>query len=60
MVLVTSKALDQSVDVDREIGRYGDEQGGPTIVVFAGIHGNEPSGIFALKRIFSDLNNLNS
>jgi len=28
-------------------------------VVFAGIHGNEPSGIFALKQIFSSLTELN-
>jgi len=56
--MVKSKALDQSVTVDREIGRYGGGKGGPTIVVFAGIHGNEPSGIFALKQLFSDLNTL--
>lgn len=57
MVVVKSIALDQQISVDREIGRYGDPEQGPTLVIFAGIHGNEPSGIFALKHIFSVLEN---
>jgi Succinylglutamate desuccinylase / Aspartoacylase family len=59
MTLVKFNALDRSVEVEREIGRYGNSVNGPTIVVFAGIHGNEPSGIFALKEVFSDLEKLN-
>jgi len=59
MILVKSKALDQSVEVDREIGRYGDGKQGPTIVVFAGVHGNEPSGIFALKQVIANLEEKN-
>ena len=47
MVLVKSKALASEISIDREIGSYGNPKEGPTIVVFAGIHGNEPSGIFA-------------
>ena len=57
--MVKSKALDQEIAVDREIGRFGNGKTGPTIVVFAGIHGNEPSGIFALKDVFSGLENIN-
>ena len=57
MVIVKSKALDKQVAIDREIGRYGDPKQGPTVIVFAGIHGNEPSGIFALKHLFAVLEN---
>ena len=56
MILVKSKALEQSIQVGREIGRYGDGKEGPTIVVFAGIHGNEPSGVQALEHVFKTLN----
>lgn len=52
MITVKSKALENEVRVQREIGRYGDTTVGPTVVVIAGIHGNEPSGIFALKHVF--------
>ena len=51
MVVVKSKALEKQVAIDREIGSYGDPKQGPTVIVFAGIHGNEPSGIFA-QRLF--------
>ncbi len=57
MVVVKSKALDKQVAIDREIGSYGDPKQGPTVIVFAGIHGNEPSGIFALKHLFAVLEN---
>ncbi len=55
MVTVKSKALDTEVRIKREIGRYGNVKNGPTVVFFAGIHGNEPSGIFALKNVFRHL-----
>lgn len=58
MIWVKSKALDQEIAIEREIGHFGNSKTGPTIVVFAGIHGNEPSGVFALKSIFSTLENI--
>jgi predicted deacylase len=30
---------------------------GPTLIFFGGIHGNEPSGVEALKKVFSELEN---
>jgi predicted deacylase len=39
----------------REIGRVVGEDPGPTLVVVAGIHGNEPAGIEAARRIFTRL-----
>ena len=31
------------------------ERNGPTLVFFAGIHGNEPAGVFALKHVLQEL-----
>ena len=39
----------------REIGRYGDGIGGPTVVVTGGIHGNEPAGVTAIERLMDKL-----
>jgi predicted deacylase len=55
MIKVYSKALDQSIEVDRMIGQIRGEQPGPTIIFLGGMHGNEPSGVFALQKVLSDL-----
>ena len=55
MAKVKSIALDQTIEVDRLIGRAEGSADGPCLVFFAGIHGNEPSGIFALKQVFEEL-----
>ncbi len=39
----------------REIGRVGDEQGGATLVVVGGVHGNEPAGLIAAIRVLDRL-----
>jgi succinylglutamate desuccinylase len=39
--------------VEREIGRVVGQQAGPTLVVVAGIHGNEPAGIEAARRVIN-------
>lgn len=41
---------------ERIIGTYGDENKGPTVVCIAGIHGNEPAGVLALRRVLDRLN----
>lgn len=61
MVHVHSKALDKTIEVDRLMGKVLGKNPGPTFVVFAGIHGNETAGVFAvndvLKTIDPDLAN---
>lgn len=52
---VKIKALDQTIETGRVIGSYSHDRRGPGLVVTAGIHGNEPSGVFALKRVFEAL-----
>jgi succinylglutamate desuccinylase len=41
----------------RIIGHIEGTGKGPTLVFFGGIHGNEPSGVEALKNVFSELEN---
>ncbi len=51
------------VDVEREIGRYdghrgagsGSHHNGTTLVVIGGVHGNEPAGIFAARKVLGKL-----
>ncbi|NAY92720.1 aspartoacylase [Muricauda sp. JGD-17] len=52
---VYSKALDETIKVERIIDHLKGEQDGPTLVFFAGIHGNEPAGVFALKHVLKEL-----
>ncbi|WZL88937.1 succinylglutamate desuccinylase/aspartoacylase family protein [Salinimicrobium sp. 3283s] len=39
----------------RIIGEYTSNKEGPLLFVTAGVHGNEPSGVKALKKVFSEL-----
>lgn len=41
--------------IDRVIGRHEGKEGGPLLVVFGGIHGNEPAGVKALTMMFKML-----
>ena len=40
---------------ERIIGQISGEETGPTLVLFGGIHGNEPSGVEALEQVFRQL-----
>ncbi|WP_406685286.1 succinylglutamate desuccinylase/aspartoacylase family protein [Seonamhaeicola sp. MEBiC1930] len=56
MVNVYSKALNKTIKIERFIGKVLGKNSGPTFVVFAGIHGNETAGVFALKNVIKTLN----
>jgi len=40
---------------ERVLGTYGDDASGPLILCVGGIHGNEPSGVVALRRVIARL-----
>jgi len=44
---------------EREIGRVDGQGGGPTLVVLGGVHGNEPAGIHASRRVIERLGAVN-
>lgn len=56
MIECYSKALDQAIEIKRFIGKVDNGAKGPTIVIFAGIHGNETAGVFALNEVFNNIN----
>lgn len=57
---IYSKTIDQSIVTQRIISQIDGRQPGPCLIFFAGIHGNEPSGIFALKQVFQEINSLST
>ena len=57
MTDVYSKALGETISIDRIIHKVKGENPGPTLVFFGGIHGNEPSGVFALNEVFGGIDN---
>lgn len=40
---------------DRLIGRYGGDPDGPLLLCVGGLHGNEPAGVHALRRVLATL-----
>ena len=42
----------------RVIGQLQGAKPGPTVVIFGGIHGNEPAGVIALEQVFTELEKL--
>lgn len=55
MIEIFSKALNETIQVDRIIGKLVGKKSGPTIVFYGGIHGNETAGVFALKKAFEKI-----
>ncbi len=55
MIKVHSKALDHSIETDRIIDHIEGSGEGPTLIFMGGIHGNEPSGVFALKKVLQEV-----
>ncbi|MFT5908926.1 MAG: succinylglutamate desuccinylase [Paraglaciecola sp.] len=43
------------MELSRLIGRYTGPENGPLLIVFGGMHGNEPAGVQALERMFEML-----
>ncbi len=57
-ILIHHKPTGRQASIGRRLGAYGSGsgQGGePTVVVIAGMHGNEPSGIFAFQELLEEL-----
>lgn len=47
-------AFGRRIEITRRLGQYGSGQG-PTIVAIAGLHGNEPAGVVAVKELLAQL-----
>ena len=55
MIDVYSNALDEKISINRWLVQIKGTQPGPTIVFFGGIHGNENSGVLAIKEALENL-----
>ncbi len=55
MISTCNHSTQKPTAINRIIGKIQGELSGPTIVFFAGIHGNESSGVHALVDVFKDL-----
>lgn len=51
----TSAPPHRHVSANRRLGSYDRGMPGPTIMVVAGMHGNEPSGVMAFRRVLEHL-----
>lgn len=54
------KAPRNTAEIERIMDHLHGTKNGPTVVFFAGIHGNEPAGVRALQQIFRELRAKNS
>ncbi|WP_297705742.1 succinylglutamate desuccinylase/aspartoacylase family protein [uncultured Eudoraea sp.] len=54
MTQIQAKSI-KKLKSTRIIGHVSSKETGPTVVYFAGIHGNEPSGVEALDQVFKQL-----
>jgi hypothetical protein len=54
-VLIHCPTLQRTASIDRVIGQYGSGDG-PVVVVIAGVHGNEPAGVYAILDLLDSLN----
>lgn len=55
LVNISSPHLEEPLSVGRVLGKYATGEPGPGLIVTAGVHGNEPSGIIAFKKVWQTL-----
>src|SRR5690606_10789460 len=59
LISINSPHLPEALAIGRVLGQYTQGNYGPALVVTAGVHGNEPSGIIAFDRVLQRLKRLN-
>ena len=57
MQQIRNKTLNTTIYIDRILGQYTQQTEGPQLLIFTGVHGNEPSGIFAFQKVMHTLKN---
>ena len=55
MIQVYSNAIHKTISVERTLAHIEGQYNGATIVFFAGIHGNETAGVFALDEVMKTI-----
>ena len=54
----SSTRIDVSIQKQRLIGHFKGAKKGATLIFIAGMHGNEPAGIYALRKVLNNLESL--
>lgn len=47
--------ISETTQLERILGNYTANKPGPTLIAFGGMHGNEPSGVIALRKVFQEI-----
>ena len=55
LINISSPHLQAPLSVGRVLGKYVGGEDGPGLIVTAGVHGNEPSGIIAFKNVWESI-----
>ena len=55
LINISSPHLQGPLAIGRVMGRYSSGEAGPGLIVTAGVHGNEPSGIIAFRKVWQRL-----
>jgi len=55
LININSSHLQSPLSVGRVLGKYAANEAGPGLIVTAGVHGNEPSGIIAFNMVLQSL-----
>lgn len=55
MTSIHSPLGDTELPISRVMGEFSQSHPGPLLVILAGVHGNEPSGVIALRRVLDRL-----
>jgi len=55
LITINSPNLKEPLAIGRVLGRYGQGEKGPGLIITAGVHGNEPSGIIAFNKVLQKL-----
>jgi len=51
-----NESFNQKIDIERVLGTIKGENNAPTVIVIAGIHGNETAGVYASKKVLQKIN----
>lgn len=55
LVNINSRHLQEPLSIGRVLGKFTADETGPGLIITAGVHGNEPSGIIAFKNVWQSL-----
>lgn len=59
LITIKSPGIEEFLAIGRVLDKYTQGRKGPALMITAGVHGNELSGIIAFKRVWQTLTQMN-